>query len=114
MNLATSGVSQKQRSPLNLRNVATAGAPSLARKIRERHSSRNGVSRIAHHVIRGLRSCCVVRISRASGTLQFPADFLLIACAHPCPCGRQGSECRCGDTQRLRYARRLSAPANCA
>ena len=31
----------------------------------------------------------VVRISRASGTIEFPADFLLVACANPCPCGRE-------------------------
>ena len=52
----------------------------------------------------------VVRISRASGTLEFPADFLLVACANPCPCGRSAKECRCSDVQRTRYARRLSAP----
>jgi magnesium chelatase family protein len=42
-------------------------------------------------VLEGLRQPLeerVVRISRASGTLQFPADFLLVACANPCPCGR--------------------------
>jgi magnesium chelatase family protein len=52
----------------------------------------------------------VVRISRAGGTLTFPADFLLIACANSCPCGRDGDHCRCNDAQRARYARRLSAP----
>jgi magnesium chelatase family protein len=52
----------------------------------------------------------VVRVSRVGGTLTFPADFLLIACANPCPCGRATKECRCTDTQRARYARRLSAP----
>lgn len=52
----------------------------------------------------------VVRVSRASGTLQFPADFLLVACANPCPCGRAQHACRCNDVQKARYARRLSAP----
>lgn len=64
-------------------------------------------------VLEGLRQPLeerVVRISRASGTLEFPADFLLVACANPCPCGRKALECRCGDAQRMRYARRLSAP----
>src|SRR5438128_4980234 len=64
-------------------------------------------------VLEGLRQPLeerVVRISRASGTLAFPADFLLVACANPCPCGRKALECRCGDAQRMRYARRLSAP----
>ena len=64
-------------------------------------------------VLEGLRQPLeerVVRISRASGTLEFPADFLLVACANPCPCGRKARECRCGEAQRMRYARRLSAP----
>jgi magnesium chelatase family protein len=52
----------------------------------------------------------VVRVSRAAGTLTFPADFILVACANPCPCGRNASACRCSDAQRARYARRLSAP----
>jgi magnesium chelatase family protein len=52
----------------------------------------------------------VVRVSRASGTIEFPAEFLLIACANPCPCGRGRDECRCSDVQRARYGRRLSAP----
>jgi magnesium chelatase family protein len=52
----------------------------------------------------------VVRVSRAWGTITFPADFLLIACANPCPCGRASEACRCNDAQRARYARRLSAP----
>ena len=53
----------------------------------------------------------VVRVSRAAGTIEFPADFLLVACANPCPCGRNADACTCGDVQRTRYARRLSAPA---
>ncbi len=52
----------------------------------------------------------VVRVSRASATIEFPADFLLVACANPCPCGRVVTACKCGDVQRTRYARRLSAP----
>jgi magnesium chelatase family protein len=52
----------------------------------------------------------VVRISRASGTIAFPADFLLVACCNPCPCGRPETDCRCSDVQRARYLRRLSAP----
>ncbi|MGH8977489.1 MAG: YifB family Mg chelatase-like AAA ATPase, partial [Acidimicrobiia bacterium] len=39
----------------------------------------------------------VVRVSRASGTFAFPADFLLVACCNPCPCGRVESSCRCSD-----------------
>jgi magnesium chelatase family protein len=52
----------------------------------------------------------VVRISRASGTVEFPADFILVACCNPCPCGRPEAQCNCSDVARARYLRRLSAP----
>jgi magnesium chelatase family protein len=52
----------------------------------------------------------VVRISRAAVALDFPADFTLVACCNPCPCGRDITTCRCTDVQRMRYKRRLSAP----
>jgi magnesium chelatase family protein len=52
----------------------------------------------------------VVRISRAAIALDFPADFTLVACCNPCPCGRDITACRCTDVQRQRYKRRLSAP----
>jgi magnesium chelatase family protein len=52
----------------------------------------------------------VVRISRQAGSLELPAEFLLIACTNPCPCGLEASLCRCTDWQRARYRRRLSAP----
>ena len=52
----------------------------------------------------------VVRISRATGTIEFPADFLLIACSQPVPVRPSRADCRCSDVQRARYLRRLSAP----
>jgi magnesium chelatase family protein len=52
----------------------------------------------------------VVRISRQASSLELPAEFLLIACTNPCPCGLEASLCRCSDWQRARYRRRLSAP----
>jgi len=52
----------------------------------------------------------VVRISRRAGTLTFPADFQLVACTNPCPCGLGPPWCGCSEVQRARYRRRLSAP----
>lgn len=52
----------------------------------------------------------VVRISRQALSLELPAEFLLVACTNPCPCGLDASACRCSDWQRARYRRRLSAP----
>jgi len=51
-----------------------------------------------------------VWIARASTTLRFPADFVLVACTNPCPCGLGPPRCCCGDGARARYRRRLSAP----
>ena len=54
----------------------------------------------------------VIRVSRAGGTVTFPADFLLVAAMNPCPCGEgvyQGA-CRCSEAARARYRRRISAP----
>jgi magnesium chelatase family protein len=51
-----------------------------------------------------------VRIARQAMSLEFPASFVLIACTNPCPCGLGDAACRCSDTQRERYRRRLSAP----
>ena len=52
----------------------------------------------------------VVRIARQGQTLCLPADFLLVACTNPCPCGLGAPRCTCGDRERDRYRRRLSAP----
>lgn len=52
----------------------------------------------------------VVRISRAHAALTFPADFLLVACTNPCPCGLGPPRCTCNPALRARYRRRLSGP----
>jgi len=54
-----------------------------------------------------------VTISRAAGTMTFPADFILIAAMNPCPCGFHGDpqrECRCSSVQIERYRNRISGP----
>jgi magnesium chelatase family protein len=52
----------------------------------------------------------VVRMSRQLWTLTFPADFLLVACTNPCPCGLGPPGCTCNEGMQARYRRRLSAP----
>jgi magnesium chelatase family protein len=54
----------------------------------------------------------VVRVSRARASVSFPARFLLVAATNPCPCGEGGPRgaCRCSDSARARYHRRLSGP----
>jgi magnesium chelatase family protein len=54
-----------------------------------------------------------VVISRASGTLTFPANFTLVAAMNPCPCGFYGDpvrECSCTASQVTRYQKRISGP----
>ncbi len=51
-----------------------------------------------------------VWIARQPITLCFPADFVLVACTNPCPCGLGAPACVCGEAARARYRRRLSAP----
>jgi magnesium chelatase family protein len=55
----------------------------------------------------------VVTISRAHGTLTFPANFQLIAAMNPCPCGYYGDpvrECTCSPSTVTRYQKRISGP----
>ena len=54
----------------------------------------------------------IVRVARAKATVAFPAKFLFVAAMNPCPCGEGGppGTCRCSETARLRYGRRLSGP----
>jgi len=53
-----------------------------------------------------------VTISRARETADYPAHFILIGTANPCPCGYYGTKkpCRCMPAQILRYRRKLSGP----
>jgi len=54
-----------------------------------------------------------VSVARASGTVTFPANFMLIGAMNPCPCGYFGDpvrECRCGSAQIQRYQKKISGP----
>lgn len=55
----------------------------------------------------------VVTVTRAAGSIQFPASFMLIAAANPCPCGYLGDpkrECKCSPRYIMRYQTKLSGP----
>src|SRR3990172_11482045 len=55
----------------------------------------------------------VVTISRARGSLTFPANFMLVAAMNPCPCGYFGDPikpCSCSSGMITRYQKRLSGP----
>ncbi len=55
----------------------------------------------------------VVTISRAQGSLTFPANFQLIAAMNPCPCGYYGDPlkpCTCSQSSVTKYQKRISGP----
>lgn len=54
-----------------------------------------------------------VTISRAAGTVTFPASVLLVAAMNPCKCGYFGDprrECRCSPREVENYRNRISGP----
>ncbi|MBU1131999.1 YifB family Mg chelatase-like AAA ATPase [Patescibacteria group bacterium] len=55
----------------------------------------------------------IISISRAQGTLTFPARFTLIASQNPCPCGYYNDpekNCVCSAGQILKYQKKISGP----
>ncbi len=53
-----------------------------------------------------------IQISRARRTYTYPADFMLVAAANPCPCGHfpDRNLCNCSDSMIARYRSRISGP----
>ncbi|WP_084961364.1 YifB family Mg chelatase-like AAA ATPase [Thermoactinospora rubra] len=54
-----------------------------------------------------------VTVARAAGTITFPARFLLVLAANPCPCSQPatpGDACQCTPALRRRYLAKLSGP----
>jgi len=55
----------------------------------------------------------VVTVSRASGTVTFPAQFTLVAAQNPCPCGYFSDPtkaCICSPSQIMKYQKKISGP----
>ena len=67
-------------------------------------------------VIEGLRQPLedgTVSISRAQGTISFPARFTLVAAQNPCPCGfyqDPDKQCVCTPSALIKYRRKISGP----
>lgn len=54
-----------------------------------------------------------ITIARSVGSVTFPARFLLVLAANPCPCGKYSSRglgCTCSSLQVRRYLGKLSGP----
>lgn len=70
----------------------------------------------SRHVLESLRQPLedgLVTVSRASGSHEYPARFMLIAAMNPCPCGKQADplqECTCTPYQIEKYRSKISGP----
>ncbi|HSW79154.1 MAG TPA: YifB family Mg chelatase-like AAA ATPase [Candidatus Saccharimonadales bacterium] len=53
-----------------------------------------------------------VTVSRAKETIEYPANFLFIATANPCPCGYYGTNktCECSAHRINQYQKKISGP----
>ena len=53
-----------------------------------------------------------VTISRLKSKVEYPADFMMVAAANPCPCGYygEGSRCTCTPSRRVAHLSKLSGP----
>lgn len=55
----------------------------------------------------------IVTVSRAKGSVTYPANFMLVAASNPCPCGYFGDSkkpCTCTPGVIVRYKKRISGP----
>lgn len=55
----------------------------------------------------------IITIARTAGTITYPANFLLVLAANPCPCGKytgRGRACSCSPLQIRKYLQRISGP----
>ena len=55
----------------------------------------------------------IITVSRAKGSLEFPARFILVAAMNPCPCGNATDPeriCSCSPSQIVKYQRKISGP----
>lgn len=55
----------------------------------------------------------VITVTRAAGSVRYPANFMLCGSMNPCPCGNYGSEdkvCTCSPSQISRYKAKISGP----
>lgn len=68
------------------------------------------------HVLESLRQPLEdkrITVARASGSITFPADFILVAAMNPCPCGNAtnpNTPCVCSAAAIAKYRRRISGP----
>ncbi len=55
----------------------------------------------------------VITVARAASTVEYMANFILVASMNPCPCGNYGSkdlECTCSPSMISKYMKKISGP----
>ncbi|MEK9158989.1 MAG: YifB family Mg chelatase-like AAA ATPase, partial [Patescibacteria group bacterium] len=68
------------------------------------------------HVLENLRQPLedgIITVSRAQGSLTFPARFMMVASQNPCPCGYASDTektCTCSPLQISKYQKKISGP----
>ncbi len=110
------------RSPHNLSSqVALIGGGSSPQP-GEISLAHNGVlfldelpefGRSALEVLRQPLEDKTVSVSRAKYSIEYPANFMLVASMNPCPCGyynHPSKECNCSKNTVMRYMNRISGP----
>ena len=110
---------RKPHHSASLAGLVGGGSPIRPGEITLAH---NGVlfldelSEFKSSVLQGIRQPMEtgeVRLTRADGTVTFPARFMLVAASNPCPCGHLGDEetaCTCTLTQVKNYQGRIGGP----
>ena len=95
------------------------GRPSLPGEISLAHNGVLFLDELAEFdrgTLEGLREPLEekrVTISRANGSVAYPADFQMIAAQNPCPCGfayTPSVSCNCSPLERQRYRSKTSGP----
>lgn len=91
-------------------NLASPGAISLAHHGVLFLDEAAELSRGALEALRQPLESGTVVLHRTGGAVRYPAQFLLVLAANPCPCGNTAHECSCPAQVRRRYQQRLSGP----
>ncbi len=110
---------RKPHHSASLAGLVGGGSPIRPGEISLAH---NGVlfldelSEFKGSVLQGIRQPMEtgeVRLTRADGSMSFPARFMLVAASNPCPCGHLGDEeheCTCTLPQIRMYQSRIGGP----
>lgn len=104
---------------ISIAGLIGGGRPIMPGEISLAH---NGVlfldelAEFSSHTLQSLRQPLeshTVVVVRAEGMYRFPANFLLLAAANPCPCGYFGDkehQCTCSEHRIMQYQNKLGGP----